>query len=236
MSSAALALSRLRLRLNRMFLGFQLVFDLALPVGYALLIGRTANPHEYLRLATGAFLLGATLSIMRLPAFVLMMERVFGTRDLLIAAGITRRDYIIANGFGGLYFAIFPFAAFAVTALALHVPFPSAFGYWAVLALYMVTLHGAGLIIASAFKTFGPFTLTINLVLLATATFCPVFYPPDRVPGLIRPLVEFLPASLAAGLALPGPLLDVPKLVVLCIWAIVCVSAGYMLLPWQRKR
>jgi ABC-type polysaccharide/polyol phosphate export permease len=232
----ALALSGLRLRLFRNYVGFQLIVDIGLPTGYALLTSRVLRPEFYDRLPVAAFLMASTLSLFRMPAILAMIEREFGTGSLLRTTGLSEADQVIASLVSLLYFAVFPALAYALTAVAMRTPPPAALGYWLPLAAYALTMHGLALLVGRPFRTFGPFSLTVNLVVVAAATLCPLFYPAERVPRLLWPIVAWLPPTLAAesaSLARHGASAGATTLALIG-WMVASLVAGYILAPWRR--
>lgn len=212
----------------------QLAMDVAMPVAYALLVANISPDIDRGRLATGAFLLSATLSVMRMPASVLLSERVLGIRNLLAVAGVSRSEYLAANGVSSLYFGLFPLLALAAAALLLHVGVPDRASYWMTLGLFLITLHGLALLLSAGFRSLGAFALTANLLVMVMAVVCPLYFPLERVPSAIRPLVALLPGSLAAQMTRSAAVIPA-DVVGLVLWALGATALGYLAFPWRRS-
>jgi hypothetical protein len=64
-----------------------------------------------------------------------------------------------------------------------------------------------------------------------------MYYPIENVPSAIRPLVGLLPGSLAAEICVAaasgGESTGAPFLI-LVVWALAALAAGYALLPWRE--
>jgi ABC-type polysaccharide/polyol phosphate export permease len=228
--SRAIAVSQLRLRLNASYFAMQLVIDVGMPIAYAFAAAATLPDVDAGRLAFATLLLSATLSLLRMPTSTLLYERLTGGSKLLAAAGVSRSEYLASNVVTNLYFAILPILSFLICFVALEAT-QSMHGE-AILAMlfYFIFLHGASLLISSIFDSPGAIALVTNLIVLFTAAICPLYFSPDRVPHLLRPLVEVLPASLAMATndADGGSgLSSILQLRILAFWAVLSTLLGY---------
>lgn len=224
------AVAALRLRLNRGYLAFQAAVDLAIPVAYALLVSGADPMATPSRLATGALLASATLSILRMPATVMINERLMGVDELLSAAGVARWHKLAANALAAVYFLAFPLAALAITAYLLGAAFPLAPMYWLSFLLFILALHGGALLLAEMIRSIGVFTLALNFLLMVTTIVCPIYFSLDQVPAVIRPVIALLPPSLASELcadALAGRPPEWAELAALAAWAAGFLAIGH---------
>lgn len=231
--STIAALARLRLRLNAEVLPFQLLVDVGVPTGYALVAATATAQSDHARLVVGALVVASTLSVLRLPAFLLMIDRCFGARALLAATGVSRGEYLAANAIGTALLSLAPLVTFCLASVLLQASPELSPTFWLALALYVLAMHGASLWLSSLFRSFGGFTMTVNAWLLATASICPVYYPLERVPDLVRPLIRWFPPTLAAELmsgAAPSDALW--ETLLLTAWAILSLTIGYAAPRW----
>ena len=233
MTTALSAIVGLRLQLYRRFLLGEMVLDVCVPVAFTL-FALGANPCAGDKAGPAAFILSSTMALARGPAFVLTAERLDGTQRLLSSAGVTRRQYLTANGLTAAYFAIFPAIAYVAVQLAagpLRLPSPNGM---AALGLFACCCHGWSLLLGGAFDTFGRLTLAVNLLLFAVFSLSPVLYPAERVPDAITSLVDQLPGTVTIGLAMAAaPVTDFAALATLAAWALLSLAIGYRLFRWE---
>lgn len=221
-----LALVRLRLRLGRDFLPFQLAVDLLLPLGVAGLLATGTPAGARPRLALGVLLVSSVLSLFRLPAFLLMMDRVFGRGELLASAGVDKSAYLASQAVGALGLSLLPIVAYGGACLWLQTPIRGEMSFWTAYGLYAAVLYGGSLTVGSVFRDFNGFTATINSVVLVTAAICPVYYPLEQAPPVLQPVLELLPPGAAAQL-MSSPRPAVVGLLSLGVWALALLVVGH---------
>lgn len=228
-ASGVVAVSRLRMKVNLTYFAAQFLLDIGLPVAYAITAAATAPQAGATRLAVGVFILTATLSMMRTPASFLLYERLTGVRELLSSTGVTSAEYLGSNLVSALYFMVYPVVAYLAACFILHAS-PAIDGATILaLVLYAALMHGFALLLSSVINSVGAMALTSNLLVLITAALCPLYYPAERVPEQIWPLVEVLPGSLAIRLFDAPPDAQTPYLLLLAVWTLVIGAAGYAL-------
>lgn len=233
-----LGLYRLLMHINRTFWAMNVFMALILPLivqaAFASQLGRPART----RLLICNVLLGLAMVTFRKVGLTLTLDRVFGYRDLLATGGVTRNVYLAAYALDAFTLALLPLGVAVVAVAALQVPAPASWDWLGAYALSAVVLFALGVWFARRAKSLPPVVLTVNLAVMGAMAFCPIAYPPERAPALIRPIVSLLPPSLsaetmAAGWA--GEPLPTGPLALLAGWTLLFALLAWRQFPWTDR-
>jgi hypothetical protein len=228
--SSVLSLWRLRLRLNAGPALSQVALNTLVPTGFAILLARSHPEIGRERLVISAFLASGLFAVLRTPAFLLIVDRTLGTRVLLQAAGASRRSYLAANALDMLYFALFPLAAMGITAAAIGASLPTNPTAWLMLGTYLLALHGASLWAAALARDVTDLSMSLNSILAVLMAVTPVYYQAEKVPRVIRPIIDLAPTTLTSSLTLDTYAAGLPPAghaVLLVAWAVLLLLVGY---------
>lgn len=231
----ALGFFRLRVRLHRQFLAMNLFSGFGLPLIVQAAFGQQLPPEARTRLLVGNAILGVAMVVMREVSLSLVVERVLGYRDLVATTALDRRGYLLAYAGNSALLAVLPLLFLLVGPWLPGVAPPLSFRWLLPYALVAASFAALGMLLGARAESVPAVSLRANLAVLVTIAFCPVSYPVERVPDVLRPLVTLLPASLGAELLEDGwagaPILD-GRLLALGLWTLALGVLGWRRVSW----
>lgn len=229
---------RLNTRVNRSFLGMTLFGGIGLPLIIQAAFGQGLDPEARTRLLIGNVVFGLSMVVLRQTSFGLVVDRTFGYRDLVATTGLTRGAYLAAYGLHGASLGVLPLVVIAAGFALPGVAPPTSMAWLAPYLLTVVAFFALGAIFGGVAEGLPAVSLMANLAVLFTVAFCPVTYPLEHVPALLRPVVSLLPPSLAAELMADlwhgGPLAD-PRLLGLGVWSVALLALAWRVVPWTDR-
>ena len=173
--------------------------------------------------------------------FSIVTARSRGLLKRLIATPMRKRDYLLGQMLGRLFF-LFPEVVFLVgfASLAFDVPVRGSLA-----ALALVTILGAlaftgiGLLVAARPRTIEGVSGLMNFVMLPMWIFSGVFFSPSRFPDVLQPLIGLLPLT-ALNEALRMVMLDgasvadvASRLLIVVAWGVLAFAAALKLFRWK---
>jgi ABC-type polysaccharide/polyol phosphate export permease len=230
-----LGLYVLSMRINRTFWVMNVFTGLVLPVIVQAVFSPKLDPDARTRLLVANVILALAMVTFRKAGIVLTVDRVFGYRDLLAATGVTRHAYLGAYALDALTLSLLPLGVFAAGVGLLGVPPPVSWSWLGPYALSAASLFVFGIWFGCKSQSLPPVVLAVNLATMGAMAFCPLAYPPERAPALLRPLVSVLPPSLSAETMSAGWLGEPVSPLQLALLAVWTLGVGVLALrrfPW----
>jgi ABC-type multidrug transport system permease subunit len=190
------------------------------------------------RLLVGCVLYAAMQQTLQRTAMNLTEHRIFGYRRLLATTALTRDGYLAGSALDAVVASIFPVAAALVGPWISGAAWPSSLTWLIPYTLACISMFTIGVIFATLPLGHYGVAVVSNTTTMLTLAFCPLLYPTSSVPPVLRPIVEFLPASLAADL-MTASWLNAPvsasRMVLLVGWALTIGIWAYVRFPWNEE-
>lgn len=226
----------LQLRLTRYFWFTNAFFGVGLPlITLAIYAQRLPGPART-RLVIGNVFL-SVLMVTRNLANELAFDRISGQRDLVATTALTRSGYLGGHVLHTLTQVVLPLTVLALAFPLFHVSLPASSAWVVPFVLGYVSLIGLSLCVGAYARSLPVVSMLSNLVVLGSMAFCPLLYPVERVPAIIRPVVDLLPPTLSAELmeqAWTGQGLAPGSLLLLATWTAGLLAYGWHALPWTE--
>jgi len=227
-----LGLYRLSMRLNRAFWPMNAFLAVGLPVVSQAALSSWIDAAGRTRAVVTNVLLGLAMVTFRKAGILLTADRVFGSRELLAAAGVTRAAYLAAYALDACTLAVLPLGALAVAVAFLDVSPPASWRWIVPYAMSVALLFAAGVLCGARSRSLPAVALALNVATMGAIALCPMAYPAARAPAPIRPLVALLPPTLSADLMASawanGPL-DPTAVALLAGWTLLFGAVA-----WRR--
>jgi ABC-type polysaccharide/polyol phosphate export permease len=237
LSAARPLLGHLRLvaRLNRSAWLVHVFSGLLMPLLLLAALAAYVGPAERMRLMLGAVVFGALMAIPRKIAVSAAQDRTLGRRELLASAGLVRSAYLGSMAADAALVALLPLGVALSGSLLFGLAGPAAWGWLPLYALFVGSLYGAALCVAAVARSVEMVNVILNLSIMAALSLCPVTYPIERTPEVLRPLLAALPPSLAAELmtaSWQGASLQLEGVLGLAAWSLLLGCLAWWTFPW----
>ncbi|HEU4729889.1 MAG TPA: hypothetical protein VFT22_18460 [Kofleriaceae bacterium] len=230
----AFGVYRLHLRVMRANAVAYLLIGIIIPLASYHVIVDSQPSEEALRVLLGHVVFSAVLLGPR-QGMNLVRLRVYGQQRLLTAFGVGHRTQLTANA---LYIASMMPLSLAVCAIGVawsKLGAPAGIGWLAALALTFAAFAGVAYVISGTSKSAAGATMKINLFIMVSIAFCPLYYPLARVPGALRGVIGALPQTLCVE-AMTASWRGAPGVVAanlgLAAWAVGLLALGF----WAEGR
>jgi ABC-type polysaccharide/polyol phosphate export permease len=231
--------ARLALRLSRVYWLMNVFSGLLLPLIVLGVFGQRMPAEGRSRLLIGSALFGAIMVVLRKAGISLTADRVFGQRELLATTGLSRESYLGGMALEAFAISLLPLGVLAAGPVLAGVPAPASWLWLPPYLLAIAAFYTLGVCLSCVSPSLPSSVLATNLAGMGFFAFCPLAYPAERVPALVRPLVAWLPPSLAAeamAAAWAGHALSPAALVALAAWVLLFGLAGWRWFPWTDRR
>jgi len=222
---------------NRKFIWVAVCLGFCLPLLLQAVLGTWIEPSERAGLMLANLIIAVAMLSFRKAGIVLTADRLFGVRDLLATAGVTRNDYLLAYLLDAVTLSAIPIGAALVAAATMKVAPPTSWAWLVPYTVSAIMLFAAGVLISACVRSIPPAVLAVDLGLMGSLALCPIAYPPDRVPLLIRPLISLSPPTLAAkaiGASWNGGQVFGTSMLLLCSWTMLLAFAAWQSFPWTN--
>jgi ABC-type multidrug transport system permease subunit len=221
-----LALVRLRLRLHRHNGFWLLAYGVLLPGSLSLWAQAHATTAEFSQhVIIGTFVLGIHMLIAKRAAHSVSAERMQGMWALLATTRVTRREYLAAQLIDLLALVTVPMLGLVVAAFMYPNLTPKT-ALWLLPTVMSAFWCGATGIAIAARSSRQVAGLMVNVLVVSMLAFCPLLYPPARVPLDMRAVVDVLPPTVAVNAiveAWSGAPASTGQLALLACWSIVAL-------------
>lgn len=189
---------RMQLMLSRTLWLPMAVTGVVLPVGFAAEFAWALGQEQRFRVIAGAVVLSSLILTLAQTGTSPADDRVHGRRAVLHVNGATAVGYLIGLTGDALVRVVYPILVGWIAALVLGVPIPPVGVWLVILVLCVAALAGAGFLLSTLVATPEAVNLVINLCVVVSLAFTPLFYGPEQTPGWLAPVVRWLPTTLAA--------------------------------------
>lgn len=210
-------------------------YGAALPIAILMVANQfSADGGSSARQYDGLLIFASTLIVYRQLSHTIAVDQLLGILPLLRCTQLQKHQYLLARFLEALLLSLLPLLTVAIVVAirgdAFHIQALDFIGY----LLWIIILWSSATCLIGLIRPPSSFQLT-NLVTLAVPTLFPLFYPPERVPAAIQPLIQWLPPSLAME-ALQGVGRGASELplVGLGLWCLVLIPVALVSAPWAE--
>jgi hypothetical protein len=162
------------------------------------------------------------------------IEHLEDSRPLLSVAGVTKPEYLCARAFEAFLIGVAPLLMTAFVCWFHHDTGLMTGGLLVRYGEWLVLLASAAVLLMSYSKPPLSFFF-VDLCCALTIAFCPIFYPHSRVPPALRPVVDWLPATLMSGTFATGATPGWPDGLI-SLWCVGSSLCAWLVFPWSGRR
>jgi len=214
-----------------------LFYSIALPIICFVIFSADADLELRRRMLLGNVMFSIVMVYMRVPSMDAVFEREAGLFDLLGTTGATKTTYLLAKAFELALLAFMPMTVLVYGAVSGSLGHPASFVWPIPLVIGAVSLMAFALVIAATSPSIPAAGLLSNFAVMASLCLCPLVYPADRVPPLIRPITAVLPPTLTIEMfegAWVGGRLAAGPLALLVAWTALLGTYGWRRFRWTE--
>lgn len=195
------------------------------------------------RFLAGSIVFSLSLTAISWLGYLLLENRFTGRLKLFAMLPLAPSSYV----FGILIFALAQGALGTISLLVvarllgvhtqLHLPF-GIVSLALIVTLTMLCLCGLSIIIAARVRSFGEGSLLTDALGAGLVFLAPVYYAPETMPTILRPLAQLLPTACAARAVqttLAGGFAIGNEVLALALMTIITLSLGFRLMRWREK-
>jgi len=228
-------LFRLWLDADRFRISAALGTGLVIPILLALLAANSGDRLVSIRQLDIAILECSSLFLVfRQLVQSMSLEYLEDSRPLLTVAGVTKPQYLGARALEALLIGSAPLLMTMLVCWLHHDLGLITAGLLARYVEWVVLLASAAAVLISYLRPPLSF-FCVDLCCALTIAFCPIFYPSSRVPLQLRPVVDWLPASLMSNALAADTTPGWPDALTL-LWCIVSCLYAWLAFPWAGRR
>jgi ABC-2 type transport system permease protein len=203
----------------------------------------TLLAQSRLRFLAGSIVFSLSLTAISWLGYLLLENRFMGRLKLFATLPLAPSSYV----FGILAFAlaqgVLGTMSLLVVArlLGVHTQLRLPLGIVSlaiVVTLTMLCLSGLSVVIAARARSFSEGSLLTDALGAGLVFLAPVYYPPETMPAVLRPLAQLLPTACAARAVrttLAGGFAIGSELLALALLTIITLSLGFRLMRWREK-
>ena len=232
-----LGLYRLLIDVDRASFLSIVFYGLALPVGL-LWWASSYEDATRIRSILGAAVLSALFIALRRGGQTVAIEKLTGAWRLLEGTRVTRGTYLAAHALDTFLLAMVPVLLLPPATVLLLGLEPGSLLWLLPYGLAVVSFGAFGFLIGGVCRSLPVAGLATNLSLILALTLCPLLYPRENVPDVLRAFVLAAPPTLAVDAmtsAWEHGLLPRPQLAGLAAWAVGATVALVRWFPWTDR-